>query len=253
MPAPVTPQTEAPLVELFSSIQGEGVLVGCRQVFLRFADCNLDCRYCDTDFQRRPQCQVEIEPGSGLFEPLDNPVDLQRVTTLLRSWQQQSPGLHHSLSLTGGEPLLHAECLRAWLPGLRSVLPVHLETNGTLATELGLIVPWLNWVSMDIKTPSTAGMTTPWSAHADFIAAAAEKLCQVKVVVDEQTELDEVEAIAGFLTERSARVPLILQPRTSQDKVSVSPDHLLRLQEAAARLFPDVRVIPQLHVFMQLL
>ena len=40
---------EAPIVEIFSSIQGEGLLVGRRQIFVRFAGCNLDCNYCDTE------------------------------------------------------------------------------------------------------------------------------------------------------------------------------------------------------------
>ncbi|HNS26376.1 MAG TPA: 7-carboxy-7-deazaguanine synthase QueE, partial [Methanobacteriaceae archaeon] len=31
--------------EVFSSIQGEGKLVGRRQVFIRFSGCNLDCNY----------------------------------------------------------------------------------------------------------------------------------------------------------------------------------------------------------------
>ena len=39
---------DAPIIEIFSSIQGEGLLIGERQIFVRFAGCNLDCTYCDT-------------------------------------------------------------------------------------------------------------------------------------------------------------------------------------------------------------
>ena len=36
--------------EIFASIQGEGIFVGVKQIFVRFCRCNLACKYCDTDF-----------------------------------------------------------------------------------------------------------------------------------------------------------------------------------------------------------
>ena len=40
------------LSEVFSSIQGEGLYVGDRHLFVRFAGCNLNCQYCDTPDSR---------------------------------------------------------------------------------------------------------------------------------------------------------------------------------------------------------
>ena len=37
----------ARVVEVFSSIQGEGVCLGHRQIFVRLGGCNLHCDYCD--------------------------------------------------------------------------------------------------------------------------------------------------------------------------------------------------------------
>ena len=62
----------APIVELFSSLQGEGLLVGERQVFVRFAGCNLECAYCDTPAARSapPTCRVEATPGAQDWQEL---------------------------------------------------------------------------------------------------------------------------------------------------------------------------------------
>jgi len=49
--------------EIFSSIQGEGYLAGRRQIFIRLAECNLECSYCDTDHARADTCRIETSPG----------------------------------------------------------------------------------------------------------------------------------------------------------------------------------------------
>ncbi|MCK5912864.1 MAG: 7-carboxy-7-deazaguanine synthase QueE, partial [Desulfuromusa sp.] len=120
---------KADLIEIFSSIQGEGVLVGCRQIFLRFPDCNLNCHYCDTNFLRSDTCQVEISPGSGQQDSRDNPLDFDSVKKLVVAWNSELLGAHHSISITGGEPLLHSQLLSSWLPELKKILPIYLETN----------------------------------------------------------------------------------------------------------------------------
>ncbi len=38
---------KAKISEIFCSIQGEGLYLGQKQIFVRFAGCNLDCDYCD--------------------------------------------------------------------------------------------------------------------------------------------------------------------------------------------------------------
>ncbi len=156
-PVPVTPSINAPLIEVFSSMQGEGVLIGCRQIFVRFAECNLSCDYCDTPFHGGPTCQIEAEPGSGCFNSHDNPVSMAEITRLISHWQHVSNNVHHSIALTGGEPLLHADLLKHWLPEVVSILPVFLETNGTLPAELEKVLPLLDWISMDIKGSAVTG------------------------------------------------------------------------------------------------
>lgn len=60
---------------------------------------------------------------------------------------------HHSISFTGGEPLLNADFLKILLD--KVIAPKYIETNGTLPQALKEIIDKVNYISMDIKLPST--------------------------------------------------------------------------------------------------
>lgn len=242
----------ADLVEVFSSIQGEGLLIGCRQVFIRFLGCNLDCYYCDTNIGAAPPvCQMELTPGRLDFQPLTNPVAPAKIISLLERWQSGWPKVHHSISLTGGEPLLQLPALREWLPRLRAILPLHLETNGVLSASLSTIITDIDYISMDFKLPSSSGETSLWADHLEFLKIAAAANVAVKTVVNASTEHWELERTAEIIAGINADIPLIIQPETARDlSLGISPLALLELQEIAAAELSDVRVIPQTHRFI---
>ncbi|KAB2837604.1 7-carboxy-7-deazaguanine synthase QueE, partial [bacterium] len=108
------------LIEIFSSFQGEGPHVGEPMAFLRFQDCALSCRFCDTpaSFERHARFRVEAPPQSGQFRYFPNPVDGDLLRDLLKPFSGQI------LSITGGEPLQQADFLAAWLPRLAWDFPV---------------------------------------------------------------------------------------------------------------------------------
>jgi len=253
MPAPAIPKAEAQLVEIFSSLQGEGIFVGRRQIFIRFAGCHLNCAYCDTDFAAGTDCKIERTPGTGDFDLLPNPVSLEPVVRLIQSWQSAAPQAHHSISLTGGEPLLHAETLSSWLPELRRLLPIYLETSGTLPAQLELLLPHIDWVSMDIKLPSLTGVATDWQAQREFLQLAVQTGCYVKIVVAEATPERELLQAVELINGVSADLPLVLQPVTVAEKVAVSTRRLLAFQALVAAHHKEVSVIPQTHRFMGVL
>jgi 7-carboxy-7-deazaguanine synthase len=253
MPAHPTPSIEGQLLEVFSSIQGEGIFVGCRQVFLRMAGCNLDCAYCDTPFVPQPDCRVEDAPGSRNFRSLPNPVSLELLYNILYHWSEGSPGVHHSISVTGGEPLVQAEVLLEWLPALRRIFPIYLETNGSLPEALEPLLSHLDFISMDLKLPSQTGLPPLWDEHRDFLTLARERSCQAKVVVGEDTPWEEIEEAANLLHTTAPEVPLIFQAVTRNGKVAVPGRVLLEMQTRAARIHPYTRVIPQMHRFLGLL
>lgn len=240
------------IIELFSSIQGEGLLVGLRQIFLRFHGCNLHCNYCDTASGTVPEfCMMEGTPGRRDFIRVKNPVALDRVVSLLSGWRQGWPGLHHSLSLTGGEPLLKYELLLDWLPALADMFPIYLETNGVLHSALAGLIDHIDHIGMDIKLPSTSGQANLWDHHSDFLKVAVRKDLLVKTVIGDQTEAWEIIRACEIIAAVDRTIPLILQPVTLADgHLGISPFRMLELQELASAILTEVRVIPQTHKFI---
>ena len=122
------------LVEIFSSVQGEGLHVGETTLFIRFAGCDLRCRWCDSPNTWLPRraCRLESERCSGRFVERDNPVSIADV---VEATHHLAVERHRFVSLTGGEPLLQPDAVRALARALRPLGPrIHLETHG-LATE----------------------------------------------------------------------------------------------------------------------
>jgi organic radical activating enzyme len=248
------------LVEVFSSIQGEGVLVGHRQVFVRTYGCNLRCTYCDSPDTLKesgtpPECRVEDRPGAWTFRRVPNPVAAQDLTAIVQGYLAEP---HHSLSVTGGEPLLHARFLEHWLPDVRALgLKVFLETNGLLPDHLRRILPLIDYVSMDFKAPTATGVApeTTWRLHRAFLEVARATQVYGKLVVTPHTTDAEVDAAVNALTDVDRHIPLILQPVTpfGTEKEPVSPARMIALHARAAHRLAEVRVIPQTHKMMHLL
>ena len=138
------------------------------------------------------------------------------------------------------------------MPTLKSCLPIHLETNGTLHQELAAVIDDIDLISMDFKLESVSGFVTPWDAHHKFLLTAGNKLLCAKLVVSDLSSIEEVEQAARVMQESSSVAELILQPATVAGQ-TVSAPHLFRLQEAAIKIFPAVRIIPQTHRWLGLL
>lgn len=224
------------ITEIFSSIQGEGIFVGAKQIFVRFRDCNLTCGYCD---EPRRSMGKKYNPGS-----------------LMRAVQNicEKRGEHHSVSLTGGEPLCQAEFLKAFLKLLRrSGIKTYLETNGTLPEELEKVIDLLDIVAMDFKLPSSTGGRAFWDEHKKFLKIASRKKVFVKAIVTAGTIPADVKKAISIIKGFRGRIPFILQPVTPLKKTgkSVNNKRLLEFMEIGiANKLDDIRVIPQMHKIM---
>ncbi|RJQ28304.1 MAG: 7-carboxy-7-deazaguanine synthase QueE [Peptococcaceae bacterium] len=221
--------------------------MGCRQVFIRFSGCNLNCAYCDTNVSfNSPFCRVEKEPGRKNYKVVQNPLSAQEVASLASAY-----GLfwHHSVALTGGEPLLYHLFIKEMVPLLKSTRRgIFLETNGILAEALREIIDLVDIIGMDFKLPGTTGLLPYWEEHRRFLEVARQKEVFVKAVVGEETENEEIETAAGLINEVSPCTTLVLQPVNLLNGVQgINPARVLELQKIALKKIRDVRIIPQTH------
>lgn len=251
----MTKRPQAWLTEIFCSIQGEGPLVGTRQVFVRFAGCHRRCRFCDTPAAalRHPR-MFSVEKTSGRDGVERNPVTDVRLGELLETFRRNKAP-PHSISFTGGEPLLQAEFLSAALPQLRRAgWRTHLETAGDRPGEFRQVLPWIDFVAMDIKLPSVTGQAGRWAAHREFLKLAAGSGAQtfVKMVVSRATAEGELRRATRLVTDVAARTLVVLQSVTPCRGVAAPTSaQLLAWQERMlASGLCDVRVIPQCHVLL---
>ncbi|MCU0641476.1 MAG: 7-carboxy-7-deazaguanine synthase QueE [Candidatus Margulisbacteria bacterium] len=246
----------AQLNEVFSSFQGEGLYLGQRQLFVRFAGCNLECQYCDSPLAREvtPTFRYEAQPGSHKWENRPNPVNEAELIALIATLAL--PGLTSALTLTGGEPLLQVDFLKSFLPLARKELklPVYLESNGTLPDHLNEVIDQVDVIAMDIKLPSATGQSPYWKEHQKFLEIAYLKSFFVKLIVVPETKVTEIVEAAKLVAAVDDKIVTIIQPCTPHGAIKHAPkaEQLFAFHTSALRYLKDVRVIPQTHKLLGL-
>jgi organic radical activating enzyme len=216
--------------EVFDSVQGEGLYLGEKQIFVRFFNCNLSCAYCDTKLDRF----TEYEPKE-LFEE----IGLYRDK-------------YHAISFTGGEPLLCADFLKEVLElTSREGHKHYLETNGTLFFELEQIIDRIDIIAMDLKFPSSTGMGDLWQLHRKFLKIASRKEVFLKAIICQATNEGDLKEALAVIKEISPSSVLVLQPNSYENQ-SVLNEKLSNFKEMANQQGVTTCVIPQIHKIMGL-
>ena len=249
-------KNKAHLFEIFDSIQGEGPLVGERQIFIRFSGCNLACAYCDTEARSIAQkCRVEETPGKGDFKYFDNPLSVEEIVAMVKA-KLGSRRIHHSIALTGGEPLLQVDFLKEFLPVVRELkIPIYLETNGVLSDRLSEVIDLIDSIAFDIKLPSATGLSDYSEEHKKALKIAAQQEVFVKIVYTKDSKALEIDKAAHLIASIDSKLLLVLQSASpSKNNKHLPPFDLgLAMLAVAKRSLTNVRLIPQLHKFLKIL
>jgi len=212
------------IAEVFSSVQGEGLYFGEEQIFVRFFGCNLKCKFCDTPLDHF----TEYEPKELLEE--------------LKLYNN-----HHTVSFTGGEPLLQKYFLRDTLELTRKAgYKNYLETNGILHSALEDVIEYVDVVAMDLKLPSSTGLSDFWQHHRRFLEVASKKETFLKMVVCHSTNEEDVREGLKLIGAVDKYLILVMQPNSSEDYQQMH-DKLERFKGIANENGITACIIPQLH------
>ena len=227
--------------------------MGTRQIFIRLGGCNLSCVFCDTPQARHPAatCRVETAAGTGRYDYVPNTLSVEDVMQVVRKLRVSG---HHSISVTGGEPLVQADFLRDLLPSLTADgHKIYLETNSTMPEELDGLVQYLDCVAADIKLSSSTGQPERFEVNLEFLRKCLVPNLFVKIVVTEKTDEAELLTAVRLVRDSGRAAIVVLQPVTGRrGEVGVGGGVLLGLQKSALEILPDVRVIPRVQHFLML-
>ena len=230
---------KAPIIEIFSSFQGEGLLIGERQIFVRFAGCNLNCNYCDTDDSK------SVSSGS-MMTPDEVVEEINKLLT---------PDCK-TISFTGGEPSLYPDFISEVSKNFD--LKIMLETNGTLPEKIASIER-LDIVSLDIKLPEHFDGEFDNSIFLNeikslnlLITNAINVYC--KVVILPSTKIKSFKEVVEKLSQNisnKSNLKIIIQPSSPLEEWKDLNFKLFEFSEVVGQYF-EVSTIPQIHKILDI-
>jgi len=213
----------AKISEIFKSIQGEGPYQGTEQIFVRFYGCNVHCSFCDTNLNHYEEKTIEEV--------------LKDILAL---------GACNFISLTGGEPLMHADFVKALAAKLKSEgKTIYLETNGIMYENLKDMVDFIDIIAMDFKLPSSTGLISFWREHEEFLKIASSRQVFIKAVIGKDTYSEDIFESIKIIKKIKPDVPFILQPQSSlEDSLR---EKVMLFADICQKEHIDVRTMYQLH------
>jgi 7-carboxy-7-deazaguanine synthase len=226
--------------EIFTSIEGEGIYVGTKTMFVRLAGCHLKCRWCDTDYA------LALDSGREY--------SLKEAKEMIESCLQPYT---YKVNFTGGEPLLQDQAIISLAKFLRNGkgLKTYLESSCFDAYRFSNVLPYIDICKIEFKT-SDSGVTEDKNYYNllqnEFkclkLATRHGKTTYIKVVTTNSTSINWFkELIHDIFTKiRASEISgFVIQPSHDMDEPTL--EKLLSFYDIVFPSYSEVRIIPQLH------
>ena len=215
--------------EIFKSIQGEGPNFGKPAIFLRTAQCNLKCTWCDTKY-------------TWDWKNYDYAKEVKEMTIEEIKEQLMDLEIKH-LVITGGEPLLQQDDLADLLSFLKPDFYVEIETNCTILPNKMLTDLVDQW-NVSPKTENSGNPLELYENDECYYFFANQENCFFKYVVENESDIPEIKKFVTKYNIPENRVQLMTQASTKEE-ISAREKSISELAKANNFLFS-----PRLHVAM---
>ena len=230
------------IFEIFTSVEGEGILYGTKTLFVRLAGCPFTCFYCDTkeSLPLDSGTEYSIEDAKKLIDS-----NLKNQT--------------YKVNFTGGDPLIQHQAVAELAKHIQEKnIPTYLESSCFDVDRFNHVLEFIDIVKIEFKTKDSEFVEE--KNYEKFItqtikclesSVSAKKTTFIKIVVSSKTQLDDFKELTNQIFNTVSKNDIsgfIIQPTYGISEPSL--DLLLDLYDIVYPNYIDVKVVPQLHKFI---
>jgi len=230
------------LFEIFTSVEGEGILYGTKTMFVRLAGCPFTCFYCDT--------KESLPLDSGTEYSIEEANQL--IDTNLKNQT-------YKVNFTGGDPLIQHQAVALLAKHIQDKkIPTYLESSCFDIDRFNHVLPFIDIVKIEFKTKDSDFVD---SQHYEKLightmkclksSIQAKKTTYIKIVVSSKTKLEEFKELTNEIFKIVSKDDIdgfIIQPTYGVSEPSL--ELLLNLYDIVYPHYIEVKVVPQLHKFI---
>ena len=198
-----------PIVEIFNSIEGEGIRAGKLCTFIRTAGCNLRCSFCDTTYSYNGGTQMTVQ------QIVD---EVKRLGCNL-------------VTLTGGEPLLQVQVRQFLIPALlEEGFEVNIETNGSI-----------DLTTLDENSVNNSLITMDWKS---ISSGMSDKMIKSNLLLLKNTDVlkfvvgtdEDLSEMVNVLNNNNIKAQIFVSPAFGKIQMSTIVDFMKKNELYNVRL-----------------
>lgn len=233
------PQTIIPVMEIFGpTIQGEGMVIGRKTMFVRTGGCDYSCSWCDSKFTWDGTEKADIMTPKQVYDKL----------------KEIGKDNFNHVTLSGGNPALVRESMEELIDLLHADgIQVGLETQGSI------FQPWFTKIddlTISPKPPSSK-MQTDWEKLDEIIAhLEAENVnYSLKVVIFDDNDFEYAKSVYRRYEDVEVNFYVSAGNEDSEEDGDISKRLLEKLDWLWDKVIEDpeannFRPLPQLHALV---